>query len=189
MVKTGLRRAKWVRLGFGGPSSDPAGVSGWRPPIGHTGFRRVVSARELAEAFTPTLEELGWARSRTQSDGHCLALVVGLKSYQRLGYFPKLTDVPAMVVDHVRAAVELPDSVKAKVDANRTAKRHQRFVREYLGVKYEAAKVRAVAEQAIRTAVRTKDNPADLINVALKEPVRAWWELPGYTTLNAMTAG
>jgi hypothetical protein len=45
--------------------------------------RRVVSARELAEAFT--LEEVGWARSRTRSDGHCLALVVGLKSYQRLG--------------------------------------------------------------------------------------------------------
>ena len=41
--------------------------------------------------------------------------------------------------------------------------------------------MRAVAEQAIRTAVRTKDNPADLINVALEELVRAWWELPGYT--------
>jgi hypothetical protein len=100
-----------------------------------------------------------------------------------------LTDVPAAVIDHVRAAVELPDSVKAETDANRTAKRHRWFVWEYLGVTYEAAKVRAVAEEAIRTAVRTKDNPADLINVALKELVRAWWELPGYTTLNARTAG
>jgi Domain of unknown function (DUF4158) len=94
-----------------------------------------------------------------------------------------------VVIDHVRAVVELPDSVEAETDANRTAKRHRWFVWEYLGVTYEAVKVRAVAEEAIRTAVQTKDNPADLINVALEELVRAWWELPGYTTLDAMTAG
>jgi hypothetical protein len=41
--------------------------------------------------------------------------------------------------------------------------------------------VRAVAEAAIRAAVQTKDNPADLINVALEELVRASCELPGYT--------
>ena len=63
-----------------------------------------------------------------------LALVVRLKSYQRLGYFPKLTDVPAVVVDQVRSALGLPDDVAAGTDANRTAKRHRQFVREYLGV-------------------------------------------------------
>jgi hypothetical protein len=36
--------------------------------------------------------------------------------------------------------------------------------------------------------VQTKDNPADLINVALEELVRERCELPGYTTLDAMTA-
>jgi hypothetical protein len=54
-------------------------------------FKRVVSARELAEAFTPTPDEITWARGRTQSDEHFLALVVRLKSYQRLGYFPSWT--------------------------------------------------------------------------------------------------
>ena len=46
--------------------------------------------------------------------------------------------------------------------------------------------VRQIAEQAIRKAVQAKDNPADLINVALEELVRARCELPGYTTLDAM---
>lgn len=151
-------------------------------------FKRVVSARELAEAFTPTTDEVRWARGRTQRDEHFLALVVRLKSYQRLRYFPKLTDVPTVVIDHVRVGVELPDRVVAETDANRTAKRHRQFVREYLGVEYEAATVRAVTEQAIRAAVQTKDNPADLINVALEELIRARCELPGYTTLDAMTA-
>ncbi|MBT2233569.1 DUF4158 domain-containing protein [Nonomuraea sp. NEAU-A123] len=41
-----------------------------------------------------------------------------------------------------------------------------------------------MAEKAIRKAVTTKDNPADLINVALEELVRARRELPGFTTLD-----
>jgi hypothetical protein len=32
----------------------------------YPGFARVVSARELAEAFTPTDAEIEWARGRTQ---------------------------------------------------------------------------------------------------------------------------
>jgi len=71
--------------------------------IDHTAyprFKRVVSGRELSEVFSPTQDELAWARERTQNDRHLLALVVGLKSYQRLGYFPRLADVPAAVIDH-----------------------------------------------------------------------------------------
>ncbi|WP_260850847.1 DUF4158 domain-containing protein [Rhodococcus sp. WB9] len=151
-------------------------------------FKRVVSAQELAEAFTPTPDEVAWAREKTQSDPHLLALAVRLKAYQRLGYFPKLYDIPAVVVDTVRGVLDLPGGVNPETDADRTAKRHRKFVREYLGVRYEAAKVRAVAEQAIRAAAATKDNPADLINVALEELVRARCELPGYTTLDAMAA-
>ncbi|OLT40047.1 transposase [Saccharomonospora sp. CUA-673] len=151
-------------------------------------FKRVVSARELAEAFTPTAEEMVWARGKTQRDQHLLALVVRLKSYQRLGYFPKLADVPLAVVEHVRDALGLPAGVTAETDAVRTAKRHRQFVREHLGVAYEADKVRAIAEQAIRSAVQTKDNPADLINVALEELVRTRCELPGYSTLDEMAA-
>ena len=60
-------------------------------------FARVVSARELAEVFTPTADEVEWARSKTEDPQHLLALVVWLKAYQRLGYFPKLDDVPAVV--------------------------------------------------------------------------------------------
>ncbi|MGM1061952.1 DUF4158 domain-containing protein [Saccharothrix sp. Mg75] len=45
-----------------------------------------------------------------------------------------------------------------------------------------------MAEKAIRKAVTTKDNPADLINVALEELVRARRELPGFTTLDKMVS-
>ncbi len=148
----------------------------------------MVSARELAEAFTPAADEVGWARSKTATEQHFLALVVLLKCYQRLGYFPKLADVPAAVVDYVRSKLELAEAVEAVHESDRTLWRHRDFVRTRMGVKYTPAKVRAVAEAAIRKAVQSKDNPADLINVALDELVRQSCELPGYTTLDAMSA-
>lgn len=151
-------------------------------------FGWVVSGRELAESFTPTEDEVEWARAKTaQDEQRLLALVVWLKSYQRLGYFPKIDDVPAMVVRHARDALGLAGDVELGQAAERTAKRYRELVRDRMKVTYDAARVRQVAEQAIRKAVQAKDNPADLINVALEELVRARCELPGYTTLDAMT--
>ncbi|GAA1328509.1 DUF4158 domain-containing protein [Pseudonocardia xinjiangensis] len=77
----------------------------------------------------------------------------------------------------------LSSEVTAEYDADRTAKWHRGLVRAMVGVKYDAGKARVVAEEAIRKAVTTKDNPADLINVALEELVRARCELPGFSTL------
>jgi hypothetical protein len=145
-------------------------------------FKRMITTRELADSFTPSNEEIEWARDMTLSDPHLLALTVWLKSYQRLGYFPKLDEVPQVVVEHVREALRLPADVVAEVDATRTAKRRREFVRTRLGVKYNAAKARILAEEAIRAAAQTKDNPADLINVALDMLIRQGCELPGYTT-------
>jgi hypothetical protein len=149
-------------------------------------FGRVVSGRELAESFTPADAEIEWARTRTQDEQRLLALVVWLKSYQRLGYFPKVDDVPSAVVRHVRDALGLAGNVELEQAAERTAKRYRELVRARMKVTYDTARVRQVAEQAIRKAVQAKDNPADLINVALEELVRARCELPGYTTLDAM---
>jgi len=136
-------------------------------------FGRVVSGRELAESFTPTDAEIEWARTRTQDEQRLLALVVWLKSYQRLGYFPKVDDVPPAVVRHVRDALGLAGNVEPEQAAERTAKRYRELVRARMKVTYDTARVRQIAEQAIRKAVQAKDNPADLINVALEELVRA----------------
>lgn len=151
-------------------------------------FGRVVSGRELADSFTPTDAEAEWAQGRTQDQQHQLVLTVLLKSYQRLGYFPKAGDVSPAVVRHVQDCLGITGAVEFEQLAQRTAKRHREFVRARMKVTYESARVRAVAEQAIRKAVQAKDNPADLINVALEELVRARCELPGYTTLDALAS-
>ena len=151
-------------------------------------LKRVVPVRELNEAFTPTADEVAWAVDRSLGDSNLLSLVVLLKSYQRLGYFPNITDVPASVVEHIRGELGLAIAVDRASEAERTLKRQRDLVREHLGMVYELKRVLQVAEAAIRKAVQTKDNPPDLVNVALEELVRGRCELPGYSTLDRLAA-
>ena len=74
-------------------------------------FKHLLSARELHVFFTPQPDEVAWARGFAGSDEHLLAMVVMLKCFSRLGYFPALGEVPAVVVDHVRRDLELPEGV------------------------------------------------------------------------------
>src|ERR1700730_12219370 len=87
-------------------------------------LKRRPSARDLQEAFTPSDGEVEWARGLTRSEERWLALVVLLKCFQRLGYFPSLAEVPVVVVDHVRQQMKLPDQVAPIHESERSAKRH-----------------------------------------------------------------
>lgn len=151
-------------------------------------FKRTISSRELHEAFTPGTTEVARARDKARSLEHLLALVVLLKSYQKLGYFPDLGEVPELVVGHMRGLLGLDESVSPRHDSVRTAARQRDFIRERLGVVYDMDKARQVAAEAIREAVQTMHNPADLINVALEKLVKARMELPGYSTLDEMAS-
>jgi hypothetical protein len=55
-------------------------------------------------------------------------------------------------------------------------------------VTYDPERAQRVAEDAIRSAAAVKNNPPDLINVALEMLVRASLELPGFPTLDRMTS-
>ena len=57
-------------------------------------FRGTVTARELVESFTPTVDEVGWARGKTTADQTFLVLVIWLKCYQRMRYFLAWTRFP-----------------------------------------------------------------------------------------------
>ncbi|MCA1680204.1 MAG: DUF4158 domain-containing protein [Actinobacteria bacterium] len=119
---------------------------------------------------------------------HLLALVLSLKCFQRLGYFPRRMDVPDVVADHLRGSLELAGDVEPEVGAERTVTAQHQLVRERVGVVLDPERARALARDAIREAAWVKNNPPDLINVALEILVKASLELPGFSTLNAMAA-
>jgi len=150
-------------------------------------FRRLVTARELAE-LAPTPDEVAWARDRSRTDDHLLALVVSLKCFQRLGYFPRPDQVPEIVLGHLRRSVDLPESVVPEPGSARTAEAQRQLVRERAGAVLDPERARQLAAGAIREAAQVKNHPPDLINVALELLVKESLELPGYTTLDELAA-
>jgi Domain of unknown function (DUF4158) len=55
-------------------------------------FKRYYTLAQLQKTYTPTSTEIAFARSNTQGDKKFFNLIVLLKSFQRLGYFPNLGD-------------------------------------------------------------------------------------------------
>src|SRR6266851_2728227 len=146
------------------------------------------SARELHVFYTPQPDEVAWARGVSGSGEHLLALLVWTKCFGRLGYFPALADVPVVVVEHVRRDLGLAEGTVAVYASARTAERHRDLVRRRLGVVRDPAGARKVAAEAIREASTRKNNPPDLINIALERLVEGCFELPGFSTLDQMAS-
>ena len=148
-------------------------------------LRSQVSQRELTEIYTPTAEELTLARQVTKGAVAQLGFLVQLKTFQRLGYFPALSDIPPRVVAHLGwcAGWALAPADLSGYGASGTRRRHLQVIREYLGVKPYGRPARRVLVEAMKEAARTKDELADLINIALEELIRQQWELPAFSTL------
>jgi len=74
------------------------------PSIQDTAYPRLKSSfsdNELNTTFTPTAEEIEWAHSVSKSTALRVALLVLLKSFQRLGYFPPLHKMPRQIAEHI----------------------------------------------------------------------------------------
>ena len=150
-------------------------------------FKRNPVVRELVAAYTPTDAEMAFITENARQPGHRLTLALLLKSFQRLGYFPGVDEVPAAVVRHVRSALRYRIQVKpADIPANKRYRYFQR-IRAYLQVRAYTDGGLDVAARAILEAAAVMDNPADLINVAIEQLVRDRIELPAFSALDRLT--
>nr|WP_244099289.1 DUF4158 domain-containing protein [Burkholderia ambifaria] len=106
----------------------------------------------LQARYSPPPDELEWARRSTRCDRPRLGLPVLLKVFLQLHYFPSLDSIPAVSVDHVRAAAFIGNAVRFGYDAasSPTLSRHYAAVRAYL------SRPRTILRGACSKAVRAK---------------------------------
>ena len=74
-------------------------------------FKRYYTLAQLQETYTPTSTEIAFARSNTQGDRNFLNLMVLLKSFQRLGYFPILGQIPQDIINYLRDYLKLSENI------------------------------------------------------------------------------
>lgn len=149
-------------------------------------LKTTVSAQDLLKIYTPTPTEKALAAQSTKGAVAYVGFLILLKTFQRLGYFVYLTEVPPLIVQHIaqatgHAAVQPTDL--AGYDLSGTRKRHLAIIREYRQVRAYGPEARHLIIQVMGDAARTKDEPADLVNVALEELLRQRFELPAFDTL------
>ena len=64
-------------------------------------FKRNLTAKDLAEVYTPTPAERFLAARSTKGSVAEVGFLVLLKTYQRLGRFAPLSEVPSSIIDHI----------------------------------------------------------------------------------------
>ena len=98
-------------------------------------FKRQFTTKELTDIYTPTKLEIAFAYATTKGESNILNLLVILKSFQRLGYFPSLTDIPLKIINHIRSHLKFAIDIGLGYENNKTMYRHRTAIREYLQVK------------------------------------------------------
>ena len=89
-------------------------------------FKQILSAKDLAEVYTPTPQERLVAHRSTKGRVAEVGFLVLLKTYQRLGRFILLSEVPSSILDHIAKLVDpkLNGSDLHTYDTSGTRQRH-----------------------------------------------------------------
>jgi hypothetical protein len=148
-------------------------------------LKEAVTPTDLAEVYTPTRKEIALAIDTSPRPEARLGFLILLKTFQRLGYFVLVAEVPRPIVEHIARylGAELSADELLGYDESGTRRRHIPVIRAFLNVKPFNNAARALTATVVREAAQTKDDLADLINVAIEELIRNRFELPGFTTL------
>lgn len=150
-------------------------------------LQRTYGAHDLSTLFTPTVEERWFAEMTGRTTQLRFTLLVLLKCFHYLGYFPALDAIPDVLITHVRACMGYTaEETPFHYDSLRTLYRHHALVREHLGVTSYGKAARHCAAVAIRTAALTQEQPADLINAALEQLIKEDYELPAFLMLDRL---
>src|SRR5260370_21659605 len=149
-------------------------------------FTRAPSIKELREIYMPTAPDGAFVATSARGPAQKFGLMILLKVYQRLGYFPKPETIPGAIISHIRAVMQLPADLVPDIASNHTLYRYYAAIREHLEIQSEGKHIRHVAAQAMHQAAQAMGNPADLISAAIEILVKERCELPGFSTLERM---
>jgi TnpA family transposase len=149
-------------------------------------FKRILTAKDLEEVYTPTPQERFLALRSTKGTVAEAGFLVLLKTHQRLGRFIALREVPSAILNHIIKIVDpnLNASDLETYDTSGTRQRHIPLVRAARELQPYGPTARTCLLKAMIGVARTKDDVADLINVALESLAKACFELPPFATLD-----
>jgi len=149
-------------------------------------FKRYYTSNDLCAIYTPTTIEITFALKVTTGEDNFFNLMVLLKVFQRLGYFPQIVDIPLAIIEHIRKALYIQEKKTLSYQYPATLSRHKKEIRSYLQINPFKQEAKDLIIKIITESASRMNNPADLINVAIEELVKERYELPGFNTLDRL---
>lgn len=146
-------------------------------------FTNWIGENELHEYFTPSKEELTLAQSHTSTGLTQYWFMVLLKSFQFLGYFPSIKDIPSSILEYIKGKLGLKITIERRIGKSSIYNFHQ-VIRECQNVKvYDKREERNIAKSMAQMA-KIRSDTIDLINLAVEELIARNCELPSYRRLH-----
>lgn len=144
-----------------------------------------VSDEELNQCYAPTADDLALASQVAKGTGPKICFLVLLKTFQRLGYFVRLPDVPRPIAEHISLlfGVHYEALEWEAYDESGTRRRHVAAIREHFGINPYDQTAQRFVDQVLRSVAQTREDLSDLVNAATEELIRRRYELPGFRTL------
>ena len=147
-------------------------------------FRSIYTEQELTEFFTLDEADREFVVQNSKTKEQRLSLSLGLKSFQKLGYLPWLSEVPQPIIAYIATQLNLSSQRRIADLPARTRKRYRKLIRDHLKIRPYREGGASSIKPVIQEAAQIMSDPADLINVAIEELIRQHFELPAYTTLD-----
>jgi TnpA family transposase len=150
-------------------------------------FKASLNSTELEAFYTPSAAEVAFAQAEARTRSGQLSMLVLLKAFQRLGYFPIAAAIPISIIQHLRVYLQWHDFISA-VPSRRSLRRYHAAIRRYLAVKPYDQPAQAFLAAHLAAIALTKDHPADLINIAVELLAKECYELPAFSTLDHLVS-
>src|SRR6185437_3779782 len=90
----------------------------------YPGFSRAPQPKELIELYTPTPTDVAFVSTTARGPNQKLALMILLKVFQKLGYFPAPQLIPAAIISHIRGEMKLPEDLVPDITPRTLYKYH-----------------------------------------------------------------
>jgi hypothetical protein len=142
------------------------------------------TSQEIFAIFSPSAAEIEWAKANTRSLTLCL--LVNLKIFQYLGYFPAYNDIPSTIITHIRTAIGANETVPSTYTDLGTLYKHRQWVRDFLHVLPWDKNAFHIAIQRTEALARIMENSTDLINALIETLIKEYYELPGFSILERL---
>src|SRR5690242_19121692 len=100
-------------------------------------FSRAPSVKELRTIYTPTPTDIAFVATTAHGPAQKFRLMILLKVYQRLGYFPKPETIPGAIIGHIRSVLKIDADLVPDIASNHTLYRYHAAIRKHLEIRSE----------------------------------------------------